>query len=166
MPPPCKVCRHPQRDLIDEALAAGMSNREAAARWGCSKDGIGRHRANHVSAAVQVTAAPTTEDAGTALARLEHLFLRVERVLTAAERSGDLKDTIAASRELRQVTEVVARIRGELDERTQVQVLNVSTDPQWLATRAAMLEALRPYPEAATAVASRLLALEQAHAGD
>lgn len=165
MPPPCRVCSHPQHELIDEALAAGMSNREAAKRYDLHKDSLARHRANHLSAAVQALPVAAAEDAGTALARLEHLFLRVERVLTAAERSGNVKETIAASRELRQVTEVVAKIRGELDERTQVQVLNVSTDPQWLAVRAALLDALQPYPEAASAVAGRLLALEAGGTG-
>lgn len=166
MAQPCKVCTHPEREQVDEALAAGLSDREGERRWGFSRAGVARHRKNHLSSAVQATAVEATKEAATtALARLEHLHRRVERVLTLAEREGKHTLVLQAAREMRQTAELLAKITGELDERTQVQVLNVSTDPQWLATRAAMLDALQPYPEAASAVAGRLLALEAGGTG-
>lgn len=162
----CSVCTHADHAMIDELLVNGMGNREAGRRFALHKDAVRRHRDNHLSALVQAAeqAAPPP-DAGTALERLERLSVRVERVLSSAERSGNANHAIAASRELRQVTEVLAKIRGELDERTQVNVLNLATDSTWLATRAAILEALRPYPQAAAAVAARLAALEPAPEG-
>lgn len=52
--------------------------------------------------------------------------------------------------------ELLAKLTGELDERPQVNVLNVSASPEWLGIQSSMLEALAPYPEARTAVAGAL----------
>jgi hypothetical protein len=54
--------------------------------------------------------------------------------------------------------ELLARLIGELDERPQV---NVLVSPEWVAARAVVLEALSPYQEARTAVAGRLLQLDE-----
>jgi hypothetical protein len=48
MPRNCTVCRHPQRDEIEVDLRAGLSYRDAARRYGVSKDAVSRHR-GHVS---------------------------------------------------------------------------------------------------------------------
>jgi hypothetical protein len=53
--------------------------------------------------------------------------------------------------------ELLARLIGELDEKPQV---NILVSPEWIAVRAAVLEALAPHPEARAAVAGRLLQLE------
>ena len=39
--------------------------------------------------------------------------------------------------------------------------LSLLVAPEWLHTRSALLDALRPFPEARTAVAARLVALER-----
>ncbi len=65
----------------------------------------------------------------------------------------------AVDRVHRQV-ELQAKLLGELDERPTV---NVLVSPEWLAVRGALLEALRPYPEARAAVAG---VLTKAEAGD
>jgi hypothetical protein len=45
----CTICRHPTRQRIDQALAAGLSLRAIAAQEGVSKSVLGRHRAHAVS---------------------------------------------------------------------------------------------------------------------
>ena len=40
----CTICRHPERQRIDQALAAGASVREIAQQEGLSKSVLGRHR--------------------------------------------------------------------------------------------------------------------------
>ena len=74
-----------------------------------------------------------------------------------AETAGDLRTALAGIRELVRIVELTAKMIGELDERPQV---NVLVAPEWLTVRAALLDALRPYPDARQAVASRLVALE------
>lgn len=58
---------------------------------------------------------------------------------------------------LRQQTELLAKLLGELNDQPQI---NVLVAPEWLQVRAVLLEALTPYPEARAAVAGRLLTLE------
>jgi hypothetical protein len=55
--------------------------------------------------------------------------------------------------------ELQAKLLGDLDERP---VINVLVSSEWVAVRTVLLEALSPYPDARAAVASRLVALEDA----
>ena len=159
--PSCTVCSHPDREAVDQAIVLGRSNRAVARQYGLSKDSVARHRASHVSSALRAVASER-EQAGarSALDRLEELFDAASRILNAAQAEGKAALSLQAVRELRGLTEVIARVTGELDDRAQVNVVNVSTSPEWLATRAAMLEVLQGYPDAAQAVAARLVAIE------
>lgn len=154
----CTVCHHDQHEVIDTALASGDSLASVARRFGLSPDAVRRHRIGHLSAALKaVQAERETAGARTALDRLEALHDRAERVLAAAEAEGKASLSLQAIRELRSTVELIARLTGELDDRPQVQVLNVTASPEWDALRGVVLSALRPFPEAGRAVA---LALE------
>jgi len=154
----CKVCMHPDRPDIDAALVTGITNVDAAKRWGMSRDSIRRHRDAHLSPALQAVAAHReTAGAKTALERMEALYEKASAVLDAASEEGKASLSLAAIRELRGIVELLAKLTGELDDRPQVQVLNVTASPEWDALRGVVLSALRPYPEAGRAVA---LALE------
>ncbi len=157
----CTACAHPDRKAIDEALITGLPLREISRRWGVSKDAASRHR-KHVTPALARVVSRRRADAGpeSALDRLEELYGRASVVLEAAEREGQASLSLAAIRELRGIVEMLARITGELDDRPQLNVLNVHATPEWLATRDAMLGALSPYPDAARAVAARLQGIE------
>lgn len=157
----CSICPREDRPAIDADIVAGAPNRAIARQYDVGKDAVARHRANHISGAL-ARVISEREEAGprTALDRLEELHGRAMRVLDAAETEGKASLSLAAIRELRSLTETLAKITGELDERPNVQVLNVATSPEWLALRAGLMDALAPYPEAAQAVAGRLLALE------
>jgi hypothetical protein len=58
---------------------------------------------------------------------------------------------------LRQQTELLAKLLGELNEQPQI---NVLVAPEWLQVRSVLLDALALYPEARASVAARLLMLE------
>ena len=51
MPQLCKICRHPERQAIEAALAESTTLRDVAARFGVSKDAAARHWRNHVRTA-------------------------------------------------------------------------------------------------------------------
>lgn len=153
----CKVCTHEQRGLIDQDIAGGMNNSQAAAKWGLSRDGVRRHKQAHLSPALKgVLTRRETAGAVRALDRLEDLYAKASSILDAATADAKPSLSLAAIRELKGLTELLARITGELDERPQVQVLNVVADPEWIATRTRLLQALRPFPEAARAAALAL----------
>lgn len=161
----CTVCSHPDRAEIDAMIVSGAPNRAVARQeWeggAVSKDAVLRHRASHISSAL-ARVVSEREEAGprSALDRLEELHTRAMRVLDAAETEGKANLSLAAIRELRGLTETLAKITGELDERSTVQVLNVATNPEHVRMRSVLMEALAPYPEVAQVVARRLAELE------
>lgn len=138
----------------------GVTLRDAARRFGLSKDSVSRHKAHVSQALATVVAEREQAGARSALDRLEDLYDRASRVLDAAESEGKATLTLQAVKELRGIVETLAKVTGELDESPKVAVLNVASSAEWVATRAAMLDALQPYPEAARAVAARLVELE------
>lgn len=153
----CSICIHDDLEAIDQAIVLGQqSYRDIARQYGVSKDAVARHKP-HVSRSLsQVVAARQTAGATSAYDRLEELYTTGMRVLAAAEADGKASLQLGAIRELRATVETLAKITGELDERSTVQVLNVATAPEWVAIRAALVQVLLPYPEAAAAVAARL----------
>ena len=106
---------------------------------------------------VQAHAAEEVARADTLIGQLLTLQADARRIGKKAEDTGDLRTALAGVRELVRIVELTAKLIGELDGRPQV---NVLVAPEWLRVRAALLEALRPYPAARQAVAVRLAALE------
>jgi hypothetical protein len=78
-------------------------------------------------------------------------------ILDRAEETRELRTALSAIREARGNLELLAKLLGELDERPTV---NILVSAEWVPVRAAMMEALDPYPEARVAVAERLSGLE------
>lgn len=157
MPRSCTVCTHPNRAEIDRALISGTALRDIARRWSVSKDAAARHKADHLPATL--TKAKEAEDVAHAIDVVRQLRAINAAALGVLRDARDRKDgelvLKAVDRVYRQI-ELQAKLIGELDERPTV---NVLVAPQWLAVRAAMLDALRPYPEARVAVADRLTAI-------
>ena len=152
----CTVCAHTDRQAVDEAIVLGRTLRDIAQQHGVSKDAVSRHKA-HVSPALARLVAAREEAGGkSALSRLEDLHGKASTILDAAMGAGQASLSLAAIRELRGIVETLAKITGELDERSTVQVLNLATSDEWLVLRAAVMSALADYPEAAAAVAGRL----------
>jgi hypothetical protein len=75
-------------------------------------------------------------------------------LLTKAEVEGDYRTALAGVREARACVELLLEVEGELDRRSMV---NILIAPDWVSLRAALMLALRPYPDAAMAV-SRAIA--------
>lgn len=161
MPPRCTVCAHEKRKAIDEALVLGRSLRDIARQHQVGKDALHRHRDHLTPALVRMVERRAESGPKAALDRLEDLYGRASLVLDAAESEGLGAQSLAAIREMRGIVEILARISGELDERPTVNVLNLQTSTEWQGIRAAVLDALGPYPEAAHAVSAALAGLGQ-----
>lgn len=96
-------------------------------------------------------------DADNLLAQIEGLQRQAQAIKDKAEKKGDLKTALAGIRELVRIIELLAKLRGELDERP---VVNVLLSSQWVTVRAVLLEALSPYPAARQAAAAALLEVD------
>ncbi len=162
MPMACSICVHPDRAEIDAAIVRRESLRAMARQWGVSKDALRRHHdGGHVAKELaKAQEAREVAQADDLLHDVRVLRGKAVALLIKAEHAGDLRTALAGVREARACVELLAKLAGELDERP---VVNVLVAPEWLGVRAALLEALAPYPEARAAVSDRLLALGAAH---
>ncbi len=157
MPQVCTICLHPQRATIDKRLIAGESLRNIAKRTGTSATALHRHKADHLPATlVKAAEAEGVAQALDVVAQLRVINGSSLAVLREAResRNGDL--ALKAVDRIQKQIELQAKLLGDLDDRPAI---NILIAPEWLAARSAMLEALRPYPEARVAVAERLAAL-------
>ena len=157
MPAVCSVCALEARSQVDESLVAGDPYRDIAKRHDVSISALSRHRRGHLSPALAaVQAAKVTAGGMTTAERVEGLYGRAEKILESVETSGQASLALASIRELRSLVELLARLSGELDERPQVNVINLQSSPDWVELRGLILSALAPYPAAFAAVTRAL----------
>lgn len=114
----CNVCRHERAGQIGIDLVSGVSVRDVASKYGLSASSVWRHQTKHLPAAVKAELRKEPAHPGQlarpVLRRVEKLYGQVESVLMKAEEAKDHATLLAASRELRQVMELTARLTGEL----------------------------------------------------
>lgn len=154
----CSVCEHPDIAEIDAALAAGTGRRAVAQRFGVGEASVQRHRSAHLSPALVAAVAEEAEHARhrSLLDRIEDLVETVEGVMASAKEEGRSAPILAAARELRAGLELLGKATGELKPDGAVTVVNIATNPEWLALRTAILTALNGYPEARIALAEAI----------
>jgi hypothetical protein len=164
MPRPCSVCTHPDLEAIDEAIVGRVAYRDIAKRHtvtgsALSISALSRHKQDHLSPSlVRMTEQREDDRAAGLVDQLYGLLGRVGDILTAAE--GRPTTALAAVREARSLIESIGRFTGELDDRPTVNVLNLTTSPEFLDVQMRLLRALTPFPEARQAAAAALAAGE------
>lgn len=157
----CTICNHEDREAIDAMIVGGAPNRAVArnewAGGAVSKDAVLRHRSSHISSGLaRVMAEREAAGPRSALDRMEELYSEARELLAAAREDGKASLQLGAIRELRGIVETLAKITGELDERNQVNVVNLGTNPEFVQLLSTLMDALGPYPEARQVVAHRL----------
>lgn len=158
MPRTCTVCAHPNRAEIDRALMAGGAFRNIAERYGTSATALTRHKKEHVPGHVaKAKEAAQVADADDLLQQLKALRNKAISILQQAEKAGDYRTALMGIREARGCIETLMEVEGELDRRG---VTNIIVNPEWVQLRSAMIVALKPYPEAAQAIAGTLAVIE------
>lgn len=153
---PCSVCKHEDVEAIDAALIAGEPLAKIVVRHTVSKDSLANHKAKHLGELLQEVKRESEMGEGdTALARLEALYARTNRLLAQVEHNGSAPQVLQAVREARATLESIARITGELNDKP-VMTINLAASPEWLQLQALILNALTPFPEARLAVSDAI----------
>lgn len=155
----CTVCQHANRDAIDAELVAGASYRALAGRFGLSRSAIERHKRDHVPRALAQSARAAEVARGDDLVdRLVSLANQTLEILAEARAAGDLDVAVKALARAEKQVELQARLLGELAaSETTVNVgVAVLASPEWLQARARIVDALAPWPDAASAVVGAL----------
>ncbi|GLR91325.1 hypothetical protein [Bradyrhizobium iriomotense] len=176
--PKCTVCNSKHRHQIEIGLAHGIAHNALARRFNVSADAVGRHAANHVSpamrAAILTAQQPTTIDLEALqaseqeglLSQLVHQRARLQQHVATAIDFGDIKAAISAEGAITANLALVGKLLGMIVQRHDVRSTSLHISADYLATRQAIVTALRPYPEAARAVAAVLYKLESDAAKD
>jgi hypothetical protein len=155
---PCKVCAHPNRVDIDASLIAGAALTGIAANYGMSPQSLLRHRDRHIpteaqqKAAQAVAAGESLHGAGLML-KAAALLQTAETILEDAMTSGQPETALRAIREAGRMVELCAKLTGDLDASTTI---NLTLAPQWVTLQTTILQALAPHPEARSAVVAAL----------
>ena len=154
----CLVCTHPQRTALDAALIRGESTPRLAEQFRTKDDSLLYHKEHHLpSYLVKAAEAEDVRHAIDHIAQFKAINAATAALLEEGLRTGDHKLTFRAIDRLYKQIELQAKLIGELDERP---ALNLNLHPEWILIRTTLISALSPYPEAAAAVAKKLLTLE------
>jgi hypothetical protein len=158
---PCTICRHPERDEIDQRLIASTALKPISERFGVSVQALIRHRNLHLPQAVRdaaegTRAAAERERGGDLLAAARALHGKALDLMRQAERARDLRTALAGIREAARCVELQGRLMGQIKETPTV---NVTLSAEWLSLQAVILSALEPHADARQAVAAALEAV-------
>lgn len=157
----CATCHSPDRAEIEAQIVSGIGLSAIERDFPITRDALRRHRENHMSPtliAVKNEQARQSTLAATAADRVASLLGKLEDLVERTHEERRESMLLAASRELRSAIELSAKLDGSLrpENQTTVQVLNLSTSPEWIEVRSRILQALAPFPEARIAVAEAL----------
>lgn len=153
--PQCSVCSHPQRAEYDRALLLETRTQADVAREiGCHRSSVSRHVSNHLLPEASAQLAESDDMAGLdIIEELEELYTCMKHHLERAEAADNWHAIRGFHAEARKDLELLARLIGELQDQPTV---NILVSPAWVQTRAVILQALAPYPDARIAVAEAL----------
>jgi len=118
MPQTCQVCRHPKRAAIEEALLRCTPLRKIAEQFSTSAYAVHRH-GKHIARLLANSAERKAREASkteTLLDRVETLLRECRQIATAARRDKAWGAATSALREVRSCVELLARLRGELQQ--------------------------------------------------
>jgi hypothetical protein len=176
--PRCSICSHPRVALINLALCNLVSRDVIAERFGVEPHAVWRHGRNHLTpaarAAIIQAHRPSVVDLDE-LKRVESESLigqiiaqraRLKQLITECHEAGDTATVVKAESVVNQNMQLSARLLGQLINVTEHRHSTLVLHPDWVAARSALMAALRPFPEAAAAVAAALGKIEAVSAAD
>ena len=130
MPRKCSICVNGSRTEIEQSVLAGDSYRAVAQRFQVSRDAVVRHRRHLKAATPNSIQVEQIFESGSLIEQLRRLTSEAQRLKEKAEMAGDFRTALAAVRELCRIVELVAKLRGEIDGRNEINVVNFQLDAE------------------------------------
>jgi hypothetical protein len=168
-----KIESHPQSKVIVKRLASGEEYSKivqdfSEITW-YDLDYYAKNKLPELISKSPELKAELSGDQGTdTLAEVRSLKEKAIVILTAAQGTGDLKTALLGIREARGCLESILKAEGRIQEQNVnvnvgLQQVNIYQSPEWLVVGSVLAESLASHPEIRSEVASRLLALQEAH---
>lgn len=160
----CTVCKHSKQAEINKLLvSSNTSLRDIAQQYSVSHSALHRHKQEHIpDSLLRAVEREDVRQALDVIQQLKAINNASLRVLQEARTLGAHELQLKAIDRLYRQIELQAKLIGQLDERP---VFNVLISPQWITVRAVIMDALQEFPAARTAVACKLLELEEGKNG-
>lgn len=166
----CKVCAHPCRGEIDEALAKGSSRNQVSKDFGLSRASVARHAAKHLMGVVaQYRPIGTKEvvNAGYLLGRIRQLEKLTLWGIGQAQAQGKLNTMFRGVKQALGCLRAYADILALQDTPpSTVTIRNIADSPEWQQLEAIVLDVLDEYPDGKRALQTRLIEAARAQADD
>lgn len=132
----CGVCRHPDVDLINQALVTGLTLREITGKWEISRSTLDRHRARHIPEAVlKAKEAKIVAQGDDVLGSIRALHATTLKILREAEAAGEHGIALKAIKEARCNLELLAKLDGQLSDTGKVEIFVNYVDKAIIAPR-------------------------------
>lgn len=169
----CLTCEHERRAEIELLLARHMPLSVIAKRFDIAEPALCRHRSNHMpdDMRARLAVADQIEDVDLeALRRRESEGLlqslvvqraRLYRLGDDARDAGDIRAAAQVENAITRAIELTAKLVGEIAQANRHVSINFLGTDSYHLVRTALMQALRPYPDAARAVASALQDVER-----
>ena len=145
----CSICTHPQNEAINFELLQRVPLNAICSKYGVSTSALQRHKAHIPRQLAKTPGAQEVANSGNIMTRIAELDARTNTIFMQASESQNSGVALRALKELREITQLYARLAGELQSSN---VINIVVTPEWLVLRGALLKALAPYPDARRAV--------------
>ena len=139
MPRACSVCTSPNRAELDEALAANRGSfRGVARQYGLSPDAVERHARAHLPKVLALAAGAREAARGDSLLdKVRQLEEDARRIQRRAEREGDLRCAVGATKVLVDLVGTLTDVSKALADRGRVDGDLPSSDSFETAVRVA-----------------------------
>jgi hypothetical protein len=174
----CSCCTSPHRREIDLALVAGVGIDVIAKRFDVSRDSVWRHGKRHLSAVQRAALATALKPSAIDLEQLQRTEgesllgqLLAQRATlqtygAAAFEAKQYQAAISAERAVTDNLDLLSKVLGLIITKHEVRSTSLLISPDYLALRHALVEALKPYPDAMASVGRALHELEVKAAAD
>jgi hypothetical protein len=117
----CTVCRHPQRQAIEDALIRHTPLRKVGERFNVGYSAVARHQRHVLAKLAKSREGLELAEASTLLEKVDAVMRDAQRIAAKAEKEGDLSTALAGLRTITQSLALIGRITGEIQQQNTVQ---------------------------------------------
>ena len=126
----CCICNHDRRQEIEHTLLRGESHRAVAQQFTVSRGAVARHLKHVSTALTEARKLREVEDGKSVWIQVRELNIQAEQLRAKADRAGDYRAALAALREKTRIVELEARLTGQLNEKPETKIVNVTLDAE------------------------------------
>lgn len=156
MSKPCRICTHPEREAIDQAIISDVPYRSITERYGVSNGSIARHKeAGHISQAlIQANEVREITRSADLLDMTMNLLNEAQDIVEESRQEGDRRTALDGIGKITNILKLLMAVNLALSERQAK--TSVTTDPEFQRVMSVIMEELDPYPEVRERISTRL----------